>query len=108
MKVYKFNDVFAHIEKTLFERYGDNSEYDKVLFVLGYNVLKLKKQMRLQSNMIYLIIMCRCMNGISSPFQSVDSMSIGVTIKKASIQEQNNTRIIFGSDTQALYGWILT
>ena len=40
MIVYKFNNVFEHIEKTLIELYGNNHMYDETVIVLGYNVLK--------------------------------------------------------------------
>ena len=39
MKIYKFNNVFDHIEITLLEYFGNNPEYDRTLVVLGYNVL---------------------------------------------------------------------
>jgi len=39
MKVYKFNNVFAHIEYTLYEHFLEDPAYDNALFVLGYNVL---------------------------------------------------------------------
>ena len=40
MIVYKYNNVFDHIEKTLIEKYGNNPKYDKVVIAMGYNVLK--------------------------------------------------------------------
>lgn len=39
MIVYKFNDVFVHIEETLKELYGDNPKYEHTVIILGYNVL---------------------------------------------------------------------
>jgi hypothetical protein len=39
MFVYKFNNVFSHIEATLYEYYKNNPKFSKTVFVLGYNVL---------------------------------------------------------------------
>ena len=39
MKTYKFNEVFDHVEKTLYEYFGNNKAFDDVVFILGYNVL---------------------------------------------------------------------
>ena len=39
MKIYKFNSVFDHVEKTLIEYFDKNTSFDNVVFVLGYNVL---------------------------------------------------------------------
>jgi len=46
MKIYKFNDVFSHIEITLREYYENDPAYDNVLFILGYNVLPNLKKIR--------------------------------------------------------------
>jgi len=48
MKIYKFNDVFNHVEYTLREYYGNDPAYDKVLIILGYNVLPSLKKFREQ------------------------------------------------------------
>ena len=40
MQVYKFNNVFSHIELMLRSRYENNPNFSNVLFVLGYNVLE--------------------------------------------------------------------
>lgn len=46
MQIYKFNNVFDHIEISLMERYGNNPLYDNVLIVLGYNVLPSLNKLR--------------------------------------------------------------
>jgi len=46
MKIYKFNDVFSHIEITLRELYENDPAYENVLFVLGYNVLPNLRKIR--------------------------------------------------------------
>ncbi len=40
MEVYKYNSVFDHVDITLRELFSKNSNFDKTVFVLGYNVLK--------------------------------------------------------------------
>ena len=39
MKIYKFNEVFDHVEKTLYEYFSNNKTFDDDVFILGYNVL---------------------------------------------------------------------
>jgi hypothetical protein len=40
MEVYKFNNVFSHVEVMLRSKYSENPNFNNTLFVLGYNVLE--------------------------------------------------------------------
>lgn len=49
MKVVRVNDVFEHVDIMLHDLYGNNPEFDNVIFVLGYHLLKSLQNIRIQS-----------------------------------------------------------
>jgi len=56
MEVYKFNNVFDHVEETLTELYGKDPDFNDVVFVLGYNVLASLRELRTKYNGFRLIV----------------------------------------------------
>ncbi len=56
MKVWKYNSVFDHVEKTLMELYGNNERFNNVVFVLGYNLLSSLDGIRKEFKNHYIIV----------------------------------------------------
>jgi len=56
MKIWKYNSVFDHVEKSLIEMFGDNEKFKNVVFVLGYNLLPSMDVVRREFKGHYIIV----------------------------------------------------